>query len=79
MILLFDVTLREPTPYLKEFLRILIPEGILAIYLPIGHEKLARFAERNGFQLTDILIQDMVHWDLVEQGTVYLFKASKHT
>jgi len=74
MIFLFDVFPREPTPYLKEFHRILTLEGILALYLPIGHKKLAIHTENADFKLVDKVIQDMVHWDCVEQGTVYLFK-----
>ncbi|MCW4051597.1 MAG: class I SAM-dependent methyltransferase, partial [Candidatus Bathyarchaeota archaeon] len=34
MILMFDVELNEPAPYLKEFHRVLTPKGILALYLP---------------------------------------------
>ena len=76
VILLFDVLLREPMPYLVEFHRILNPEGILAIYLPIGHRKLIAHTEKASFRLVDKLMQDMVHWDRVEQGTVYLFNPS---
>ncbi len=81
MILVFDVCLDEPTPYIREFLRVLTSKGILAVYLPVerGRDQ-ARVEEfvteiRNvDFKLVGEVEQDMVHWDLVEEATVYLFQ-----
>lgn len=81
MILLFDVYLKEPTPYLKEFHRVLTSKGILALYLPIENNRDATRCEefvakvRNaGFKLVKRVEQEMVHWDWVEKATVYLFQ-----
>jgi tRNA A58 N-methylase Trm61 len=81
VILLFDVDLNEPTPYLKEFHRVLTSQGILALYLPIEsnrdvarcEESVAKI-ENSGFKLTRKVEQEMVHWDWVEEATVYLFQ-----
>ena len=80
MILVFDVELNEPAPYLKEFQRVLTSNGILVVYLPI--ENYRNTARRNafiatirstGFRLVRRVQQAMVHWDWVEEATVYLF------
>ncbi len=81
VILLFDVDLNEPTPYLNEFHRVLTSQGILALYLPIeSNRDLARCEEfvakieNSAFKLIRKVEQEMVHWDWVEEAAVYLFQ-----
>lgn len=81
MILLFDVDLDRPTPYLKEFHRVLTSKGILALYLPIednrdtaGCEDFVTKVKNADFKLVRKVEQEMVHWDWVEEATVYLFQ-----
>ncbi|UCG45027.1 MAG: DNA alkylation repair protein [Candidatus Bathyarchaeota archaeon] len=85
MILLFDVDLDDPTPYLKEFHRVLTPNGILAVYLPIESnrdrvrcEEFMTNIKRADFRLSEKVEQEMVHWDWVEEATVYLFQPRGH-
>ncbi len=80
MILVFDVELNEPAPYLQEFHRVLTSNGILAVYLPIeNYRNTARCdafiatIRSTGFRLVRRVQQAMVHWDWVEEATVYLF------
>jgi len=85
IILLFDVTLKNPGSFLKEFQRVLVSRGHLLIYLPIEDnrteqtvEKFISNVERAGF-IPDRKIkigQHMVHSDWREQGIVYVFKNS---
>ena len=85
MILMFDVDLKEPTPYLKEFHRVLTSKGILALYLPIEDnrdtarcEEFVTEVENADFKLVKKVEQEMVHWDWVEEATVYLFQPCMH-
>ncbi|MGD8506307.1 MAG: methyltransferase domain-containing protein [Candidatus Bathyarchaeota archaeon] len=85
MILMFDVDLNEPTPYLKEFNRVLTSKGILASYLPIEDnrdtarcEEFVAKVKSADFKLLKKVEQEMVHWDWVEEATVYLFQPCVH-
>jgi len=88
IILLFDVTLKNPRSFLKEFQRVLVSQGHLLIYLPIEDNRteqtVKRFisdVERGGF-IPDRKIkigQHMLHAgscqsEWLEQGTVCIFK-----
>lgn len=81
VILLFDVDLGEPIPYLREFHRVLTSKGILALYLPIENNRdtarckeFVAKIENSNFKLMKKVDQEMVHWDWVEEAAVYLFQ-----
>lgn len=84
MILMFDVELNEPTPYLKEFHRVLTPKGILTLYLPKEDnrdtarcEEFMAKVKSADFKLEEKVEQEMVHWDWAEEATVYVFKLAR--
>jgi hypothetical protein len=64
----------------------LTSKGILALYLPIEDnrdtarcEEFVTKAKNADFKLVNQVEQEMVHWDWVEEGTVYLFQPRMHT
>ncbi|MCW3980184.1 MAG: hypothetical protein NWF11_01775, partial [Candidatus Bathyarchaeota archaeon] len=67
-----------------EFHRVLTPNGILALYLPIEDnrdtarcEEFMTKARSADFKLEEKVEQEMVHWDWEEEATVYVFKPAR--
>ena len=75
MVLFFDVIqhVSDPLYLLDEFARVLKSGGRLAVYIP--HEGDIKTVMNSPFTLLDTVEQDMVHWDRIERGTVYVFKS----
>jgi ubiquinone/menaquinone biosynthesis C-methylase UbiE len=73
IVLFFDVIqhVSEPDYLLTEFMRVLKPEGRLAVYIP--HEGDIQIVLDSPFILDRSVEQEMVHWDKVEAGVVYMF------
>ena len=74
MIFFFDVIqhVSDADHLFSEFMRILKPEGHLAVYIP--HEGDIQVVLDSPLNLVGTVEQDMVHWDKVEPGIVYLFE-----
>jgi ubiquinone/menaquinone biosynthesis C-methylase UbiE len=73
VVLFFDVIqhVQDIPHILDEFKRILRPDGRLLVFIP--HEGEIEVVKGSEFRLVKTIEQDMVHWDRVERGTVYVF------